>query len=157
MRSLYKLFEGCSGPGNCRNNQEESLGLLAVDEIPGMLRIPGLKFSHCLPISPFEGVLMSESFVPAAQYLRMSTDRQQLDNQADAIARYAAEHGFQIVKGVLPRRPKWPTFEEPKAWTHQIVFNAIMNPKYAGWNVFIPSGRFSQKRWTILKISSADS
>src|SRR5437763_10799062 len=43
---------------------------------------------------------MSESFVPAAQYLRMSTDHQQysLDNQADAIARYAAGHGFQIVK-----------------------------------------------------------
>jgi DNA invertase Pin-like site-specific DNA recombinase len=43
---------------------------------------------------------MSESFVPAAQYLRMSTDHQQysLDNQADLIARYAAEHGFQIVK-----------------------------------------------------------
>jgi DNA invertase Pin-like site-specific DNA recombinase len=43
---------------------------------------------------------MSESFVPAAQYLRMSTDHQQysLDNQADAIARYAAGQGFQIVK-----------------------------------------------------------
>ena len=38
--------------------------------------------------------------IPAAQYLRMSTDQQQysLDNQADAIARYAAHHGFQIVK-----------------------------------------------------------
>jgi len=36
----------------------------------------------------------------AAQYLRMSTDHQQysLDNQADAIARYAAQRGFQIVK-----------------------------------------------------------
>ena len=37
---------------------------------------------------------------PAAQYLRMSTENQQysLDNQADAIARYAAQHGFRIVK-----------------------------------------------------------
>jgi DNA invertase Pin-like site-specific DNA recombinase len=37
---------------------------------------------------------------PAAQYLRMSTDLQQysLDNQADAIAQYAARHGFRIVK-----------------------------------------------------------
>jgi DNA invertase Pin-like site-specific DNA recombinase len=43
---------------------------------------------------------MAESLVPAAQYLRMSTDHQQysLDNQADAIARYAAAHGFHIVK-----------------------------------------------------------
>jgi DNA invertase Pin-like site-specific DNA recombinase len=38
--------------------------------------------------------------IPAAQYLRMSTDHQQhsLGYQADAIARYAAEHGFEIVK-----------------------------------------------------------
>ena len=37
---------------------------------------------------------------PAAQYLRMSTDHQQysLDNQADAIAQYAAQHQFQVVK-----------------------------------------------------------
>jgi len=43
---------------------------------------------------------MSQSLVPVAQYLRMSTDHQQysLDNQADAIARYAREHGFVIVK-----------------------------------------------------------
>jgi DNA invertase Pin-like site-specific DNA recombinase len=38
--------------------------------------------------------------VPAAQYLRMSTDYQQysLENQADAIARYAADHGFAVVR-----------------------------------------------------------
>jgi DNA invertase Pin-like site-specific DNA recombinase len=43
---------------------------------------------------------MNNSLVPAAQYLRMSTDHQQysLDNQADAIAVYAALHGFVIVK-----------------------------------------------------------
>lgn len=43
---------------------------------------------------------MDTCFLPAAQYLRMSTDHQQysLDNQADAIARYALQHGFQIVK-----------------------------------------------------------
>ncbi len=40
------------------------------------------------------------SAVPAAQYLRMSTDRQEysMGNQADGIALYAAEHGFSIVK-----------------------------------------------------------
>jgi DNA invertase Pin-like site-specific DNA recombinase len=43
---------------------------------------------------------MENASVPAAQYLRMSTEHQQYSfaNQADAIARYATEHGFQIVK-----------------------------------------------------------
>ena len=43
---------------------------------------------------------MQNSLVPAAQYLRKSTDHQQysLENQADVIARYAAEHSFQIIK-----------------------------------------------------------
>lgn len=43
---------------------------------------------------------MNQLLTPAAQYLRMSTDHQQysLDNQADAIAQYAARLGFQIVK-----------------------------------------------------------
>jgi DNA invertase Pin-like site-specific DNA recombinase len=38
--------------------------------------------------------------ISAAQYLRMSTDHQQysLVNQADAIAKYASDHGFVIVK-----------------------------------------------------------
>ncbi len=38
--------------------------------------------------------------IPAAQYLRMSTDHQQysLDNQADAISRYAEVHGFIVVR-----------------------------------------------------------
>jgi predicted site-specific integrase-resolvase len=42
----------------------------------------------------------TESPVPAAQYLRVSTDHQQysLDNQADAIARYADERGFTITR-----------------------------------------------------------
>ncbi len=43
---------------------------------------------------------MEEIWVPAAQYLRMSTDHQQysLNNQSDAIARYALEHNFDVVK-----------------------------------------------------------
>ena len=43
---------------------------------------------------------MENILVPAAQYLRMSTEHQQYSfaNQADAIARYASEHGFRIVK-----------------------------------------------------------
>jgi len=43
---------------------------------------------------------MTTTLVPVAQYLRMSTDYQQylLVNQAAAIARYATEHGFSVVK-----------------------------------------------------------
>ena len=43
---------------------------------------------------------MSHPLVKAAQYLRMSTDHQQysLDNQKEAISRYAAENGFVIMK-----------------------------------------------------------
>ncbi len=47
----------------------------------------------------------SPRLVPAAQYLRMSTERQEysLDNQASAIKRYADSRGFAIVK----------TYEDP--------------------------------------------
>jgi DNA invertase Pin-like site-specific DNA recombinase len=43
---------------------------------------------------------MIDSVVHAAQYLRMSTDQQRysLDNQADAIAKYAKTRGFVVVK-----------------------------------------------------------
>ena len=43
---------------------------------------------------------MTTNLLPAAQYLRMSTENQQysLQNQADASAKYAADHEFQIVK-----------------------------------------------------------
>lgn len=43
---------------------------------------------------------MSAETIPVAQYLRMSTEHQQysLDNQADAIALYALDHGFKVVK-----------------------------------------------------------
>ena len=44
--------------------------------------------------------MANNPLIPAAQYLRMSTENQQysLQNQADAIARYASEHGFEVVK-----------------------------------------------------------
>lgn len=44
--------------------------------------------------------MFASPLIPAAQYLRMSTDYQQysLQNQADAIARYATQRGFNIVK-----------------------------------------------------------
>jgi DNA invertase Pin-like site-specific DNA recombinase len=44
--------------------------------------------------------MAANSRIPAALYVRMSTQNQQysLQNQADAIAKYAAEHGFEVVK-----------------------------------------------------------
>ena len=43
---------------------------------------------------------MTINRMPAAQYLRMSTENQQysLQNQADAIAKYGSDHGFEVVK-----------------------------------------------------------
>src|SRR5579863_4623262 len=44
--------------------------------------------------------MTTNSNIPAAQYLRMSTERQQysLENQALAIGKYAELHGFEIVQ-----------------------------------------------------------
>lgn len=58
--------------------------------------------------------------VPAAQYLRISTEHQQyrLENQSAAIQKYAESHGFEVVltysdaakRGVvLKNRPTAPT------------------------------------------------
>ncbi len=51
---------------------------------------------RCAPL----GGRMTAEPIPAAQYLRMSTDHQQysLDNQADAIALYAEDRGFCILR-----------------------------------------------------------
>lgn len=47
-----------------------------------------------------KGRLMSTSMIPAAQYLRVSTDHQQysMENQSDIIRRYAASNGISIVQ-----------------------------------------------------------
>jgi len=44
--------------------------------------------------------MTTSSRIPTAQYLRMSTENQQysLQNQADVIAKYASEHGFEVAK-----------------------------------------------------------
>ena len=48
---------------------------------------------------------MSSTPTPAAEYLRMSTEHQRysLDNQAQSIGLYAAEHGFQVVRSYVDR------------------------------------------------------
>jgi len=44
--------------------------------------------------------MTANQLVPAAQYLRMSTEHQQysLENQATAIQAYAESHGFEVVR-----------------------------------------------------------
>ncbi|HET9307743.1 MAG TPA: recombinase family protein [Candidatus Sulfotelmatobacter sp.] len=48
----------------------------------------------------WEGTMGTRQTIPAAQYLRMSTEQQQysLENQAVCIQRYAASKGFEIVQ-----------------------------------------------------------
>jgi len=43
---------------------------------------------------------MAQSLIPAAQYLRMSTEHQQysIENQARSIQQYAQAHGFEIAR-----------------------------------------------------------
>jgi DNA invertase Pin-like site-specific DNA recombinase len=47
-----------------------------------------------------QGSTSSDALLPAAQYLRMSTEHQQysIGNQSDAIRRYAEAQGFEIIK-----------------------------------------------------------
>ena len=47
-----------------------------------------------------EDTMTDRLIVPAAQYLRMSTEHQQcsLENQFTAILNYAESHGFQVVR-----------------------------------------------------------
>lgn len=51
-------------------------------------------------ISIWEGTMGTRQTIPAAQYLRMSTEQQHysLENQAICIQRYAASKGFEIVQ-----------------------------------------------------------
>src|SRR5262245_12293771 len=50
-----------------------------------------------IPSTPGDGACPR---LDAAQYIRMSTDHQQYStaNQSDAIARYAREHGLEVVR-----------------------------------------------------------
>src|SRR5579864_4524136 len=49
---------------------------------------------------PLEGTMTVDLCIPAAQYLRMSTEHQQysLENQSAAIQNYAQSHGFEIIR-----------------------------------------------------------
>ena len=44
--------------------------------------------------------MTANQLIPAAQYVRMSTENQQysLENQAAAIQKYAEAHGFEVIR-----------------------------------------------------------
>src|SRR5579862_5691686 len=69
-------------------------------EAPSAGKIGKIKAPASSAVMGQQEGFMDTCFLPAAQYLRMSTDHQQysLGNQADAVARYALQHGFHIVK-----------------------------------------------------------
>jgi DNA invertase Pin-like site-specific DNA recombinase len=57
-------------------------------------------FSKSADVIRQEGTMTADFPIPAAQYLRMSTEYQQYspENQVDAITQYAEERGFSVVK-----------------------------------------------------------
>ena len=59
-------------------------------------------------MKPVKEGSMAQAMVPAAQYLRMSTDHQQysLDNQADVIVKFATTYNFSIIKTYADGRQK---------------------------------------------------
>lgn len=46
---------------------------------------------------------MRDALIPAAQYLRMSTEHQQysIENQAHVLGLYAAKHGFEVIHSYI--------------------------------------------------------
>ena len=73
-------------------------------------------YASAEPVIEQHDLTSSRKIVRAAQYVRMSTEHQQYstENQAEVIARYAAEHGMEIVatyadsgkSGLTPRRTR---------------------------------------------------
>ncbi len=60
-----------------------------------------LKFYLSVPIClRIGGTMTVNQLIPAAQYLRMSTEHQQysLENQSSAIQKYAESKGFEVVR-----------------------------------------------------------
>ena len=85
--------------------------------------------------------------IPVAQYLRMSTERQEysLENQSRAIAQYAESHGFSIVQtysdparsGMLLRRRKGLQGLIQDVVHGQASFKAILVYDVSRWGRFV--------------------
>ena len=125
--------------------------------------------------------MCSTTHVPAAQYLRMSTEHQQysLENQSAAIQRYANSHGFWIVQtysrtagranrvhSVPPAPP--PQLERPAPQTHPrssmfwicmqylIVSGFLPSAMWAGDSVIISATQQQERFLTCVAQISAD-
>jgi DNA invertase Pin-like site-specific DNA recombinase len=74
---------------------------------------------------------MSESQIPAAQYIRMSTDRQDLSPavQKTVIAAFAAAHGYHVVRTYEDDARSGLTFERRVAF-QQLVRDVDHNPEF---------------------------
>jgi DNA invertase Pin-like site-specific DNA recombinase len=89
---------------------------------------------------------MTEELIPAAQYLRMSTDRQEysIANQSQRIADYAARWGFKIVQtysdpatsGVLLRRRKGLQLLIQDVVNRKALYKAILVYDVSRWGRF---------------------
>jgi DNA invertase Pin-like site-specific DNA recombinase len=85
--------------------------------------------------------------VPAAQYLRMSTERQEYstENQSQVIAKYAASHGFYIIQtysdpaltGVVFRRRKGLQNLIQDVVEHRASYKAILVYDVSRWGRFL--------------------
>ena len=93
-----------------------------------------------------ESAKTNPQFVPAAQYLRMSTDQQQysLLNQAAAITKYAGIRGFTVVKTyedagrsglVLRERPGLQALLADVV-SHKLTYKAILVYDVSRWGRF---------------------
>ncbi len=88
---------------------------------------------------------MATSLVPAAIYLRMSTEHQQysLHHQKEAIERYAEQHGFAIVK-IYSDAGKSGIVLKHRSGLRQLLLEVLSRPEYKAILVYDVSrwGRF---------------
>jgi DNA invertase Pin-like site-specific DNA recombinase len=93
-----------------------------------------------------EANMATDQLIPAAQYLRMSTEHQQysFENQMSAIQRYAQDRGFMIVKSYedsarsglrLQNRPGLQAMLQDVV-THHTAFKAILVLDVSRWGRF---------------------
>ena len=79
---------------------------------------------------------MAANLVPAAQYLRMSTEHQQysLENQSTAIQKYADAHSFEVVRTYSDAAKSGVALKRRAAsvWTALITF--VAGASYQVWD-----------------------
>lgn len=89
---------------------------------------------------------LSSEIVPAAQYLRMSTEHQQysISNQQDVIGQWATDHGYQVVRSFIDYGKSGVVLRHRKALSdllHEVtsgraVFRAVLVYDVSRWGRF---------------------